>query len=196
MNHPSAPEFCEVCQEALVLALYGKVRPLDSWVPAADSLACTTDTLLSFRVSLLRSPTYPIFVQWFTNGVPVPNATGLTFEVSANAFGIGTHRVSVGVTDSTSSVRNDPTGLLAQTKTWTVDVNVPVLRFANSLGLSATQITFGVTGDAPRGFVLETSTDFIEWSSLSTNALSSGECWFTNAIQTNVTARFFRAKSL
>ncbi len=62
--------FCSVCSEALVLAIYQRVRPVDGFSPASTNFSVTTTQALAFSLALLQPATHNLNVQWFTNGVP------------------------------------------------------------------------------------------------------------------------------
>ena len=51
-------DFCPVCQETLVLAIYGKARPIDAHSPATNSLTVTSPQMLTFSVNLLQPATH------------------------------------------------------------------------------------------------------------------------------------------
>src|SRR6266566_2811260 len=76
MNHNASP-FCEVCAEALVLAIYQQVRPIDSFAPANTNLSISAPQPLTFNLSLLRPLTHDLDVQWLTNGTAVAGATNV-----------------------------------------------------------------------------------------------------------------------
>ena len=99
------------------------------------------------------------------------------------------------VRDPTPMVRNDPTDLLCQEISWTVLVNAPEL-LLDSPYIARGQFVFRVTGTAPFGCSIESSTNMADWKALSTNALVSGECWVTNAVEWGAGKCFFRARAL
>ena len=70
--------FCSVCSEALVLAIYQHVRPVDGFSPAGTNFSVSSTQAMAFSVSLLQPATHDLDVQWFTNGVPQTGATNLT----------------------------------------------------------------------------------------------------------------------
>ena len=73
--------FCSVCSEALVLAIYQRVRPVDGFSPASTNFSVTTTQALAFSLALLQPATHNLSVQWFTNGVPWTGATNLSFTL-------------------------------------------------------------------------------------------------------------------
>jgi hypothetical protein len=187
--------FCDVCSEALVLALYQKVRPVDAFSPATNTFSVTTTQAVSFSLSLLRPATHNLTVQWSTNGVAVPAATNQSFSVLPLALGNpGARQVSALIVDPTTLVRNDPTNLLRQTVNWTVNLNVPQLRWDSIVRLAGGKIAYRLTGNAPQGFSIQSSTNLSYWSPfVISNSLSSGQFWITNP--TTATRTFFRGKT-
>ncbi len=193
MNHLYAP-LCEVCQEAIIIALYREVRPVESFSPASTNLSTATNQSLSFSVTLLQPATHNLTVQWYTNNVAVPNATNTSFSLLPLALTNGaTNRVKAIVHDPTTLVRTDPTNLLTQTIQWTVAVTVPQLSLDSSQWLPSGKFKFRLTGVAPSGFVIQGSTNFTSWTSLRTSTFTAGQFWYTNTSASNFTRRYFRA---
>src|SRR5262249_7204755 len=81
MNHNSAP-FCEVCSEAMVLAFYQHVHPVDGYSPSTTNVSVTNATLMPFSVTPLQPVTHVLGIQWFTNGVALSGATNSSFVLT------------------------------------------------------------------------------------------------------------------
>jgi len=192
MNHAYAP-FCDVCVEALVVAIYQRVRPIDSFVPATTNLSVSSPQAVAFSLTVLQPATHDLGVQWRTNGVPVAGETNLTFNLLPQSLGNGTQSVSAVVRDTTTLVRTDPTNLLSQTITWTLIVNLPYLQLDSLLWLTGGQFAFRVSGQAPQSFSLQASSNLVSWVTLLTNSLVGGQFWYTNAGTSSVSKQFFRA---
>ena len=195
MGNFSSP-FCAVCREALVLALYQRVRPVDDFSPALTSYSASSTQMLAFAVNVLQPATYSLTIQWFTNAVPLAGATNLSFNIAASLLGGGVQQISARVRDETPLVRNDPDGRLTQTVTWSVNVGAVSLSLDNPTRLPNGAFSFRVTGNAPQGFVLQSSADLVNWSPLTTNALVAGQFIYTNAAGSGFSAQFFRARAL
>jgi hypothetical protein len=192
MGNFSSP-FCSVCSEALVLAIYQHVRPVDFFFPASAEIIASNSEVLTFSVAILQPTSHSLAVQWLTNGIPIEGATNLNFVVSADLLNPETNCVCARITDSTPLVRSDPSSLLLQMVKWEVKINNRQL-FLDSLSkLLDGRFSFRIAGSAPQGCVVETSTDLVTWSSFATSELSNGEALFTNASQMNVGQQFFRA---
>ena len=177
--------FCEVCSEALVLALYQRIRPIDSWAPTNLVQSWPDQSVARFGVTLQTPFSHSLSAQWLTNGVEVPGATGSTFSVVPSALGQGARSVTVRVRDNTSLVRNDPAGYLTQTVTWNE------LRVISPLALPDGKFAFRVVGDDDRPVAIQASADFVGWNSIATNVFGPGNDWFTNFIAGNP-RRFYR----
>ena len=188
MRHQYVP-FCDVCSEALVLAIYQHVRPVDGFSPASTNFSVSTTQAMAFSVSLLQPATHDLDVQWFTNGVPQTGATNLTFTLSSQALANATNWVSAVVHDNTPLVRNDPTNLLSQTVTW---VGVQ-LRLDSPKWPSAGKFAFRIAGNAPQGVVVQSSTNLLNWVRVKTNTLVGGQFWYTNSAAGSSPRTFYRA---
>ncbi len=187
--------FCSVCSEALVLAIYQHVRPVDGYSPANTNFSISSAQALTFTLSLLQPTTHNLDVQWFINGAAQSGATNPSLTLWAASLSNGTNAISARVKDSTALVRNDPMNLLSQTVTWTVAVNLPQLRLASPLWLTGGKLTFLVSGNAPQGFVIQSSANLLNWAPLATNYLVAGQFWYTNSTAASP-RKFYRATAL
>lgn len=109
LNRP----FDAVGREALILAIYGYVDPLDTWLATGGTL---TDP-----ASLWVDTVDPsvINVDWFVNGQSVGVDAGETFRLQDYGFGAGTYSVRSHAYDGTGWVRLD-SNLVWQDVTWNV----------------------------------------------------------------------------
>jgi hypothetical protein len=198
MRNVAPQPFCKVCAEALVLSCYRVVRPVDSFLPATNSLRITNTQPQTFSVSVLHPGSHLLRVQWYTNNVAVRDATNSTLVVSPSALGNGSNRVRVVVRDDTGLVRNDPTNLLSQTVAWSVNVAYPDLRLTNLRWLGTNRFGLTVAGVAPQGFSIHglTNLSLTNWFVLFTNYPGSNLFTYnyTNTTATN-TWRFFKART-
>jgi len=192
MNHFGVP-FCEVCSEALVLGIYQRVRPVDAFVPASTNLSISSTQAITFNVSLLQPSTHNLSVQWFTNGIAVTGATNGSFTLFPETLGSGNHAISSVVRDETTLVRTDPSNLLAQIVMWSASVSLPQLQLDSPLMLAGGSFAFWITGNAPQGFVIQGSTNLVDWIPLRTNFLSAGKYGYTNSNAGSFPERYFRA---
>jgi len=191
MNSVSSP-FCPVCQEALVLAIYGKARPVDSRSPGTNSLTVTNTQLQTFSLSLLQPAMHALNVQWLTNGAPVTDATNASFNIWPTQLGNGTNKIEADVWDATSLVRTDTRNVLKQTNLWTLITSVPVMQIDSLRWLTNGSFSFRVTGAAPVSVVVQMSTNLLQWTSIQTSSFSSGKFFFTNTGANTAPQRFYR----
>ena len=192
MNHFGVP-FCEVCREALVLGIYQRVRPVDGFAPINTNISIVSTQSLSLSLNLLQPSTHNLSVQWTTNGVLVIGATNPVFTLFPEIFGNGAYTLTAIIKDATGLVRTDPTILMAQTVTWSVNISLPHLQLDSPLLLPGQKFAFRVGGVAPQGFIIQGSTNLSAWDSLSTNFLSGGGYWYTNTSLGAFPKRYFRA---
>ncbi|HQL78458.1 MAG TPA: M64 family metallopeptidase [Verrucomicrobiota bacterium] len=185
--------FCAVCREALVLAIYREVRPVDAFWPASTNLSVSTTQALSFGLTLLQPATHNLSVQWFTNGVPCSGATNSTFTLLPRSLSDGSNWVAARVKDDTPWVRTDSLNLLSQTVTWALNVNLPQLRLDSPTKLPGGRFAFRVVGTASQGVVIQSSTNLLSWLRLTTNSLVAGQFWYTNSQAGASDWTFYRA---
>jgi hypothetical protein len=187
--------FCPVCQEALVLAIYGKVRPVENRSPATNSLTVTNPQSLTFSLNLLQPSTHDLNVQWLTNSAAVGGATNPVFNLWPTQLGNGTNKVEADVWDATALVRTDSKNLLKQTNVWTLKVSVPVMQIDTLTWLTNGSFSFRVTGSAPAAVVVQLSTNLLQWTPVQTSSFNSGKFFYTNAGAKSFPKRFFRTKT-
>lgn len=180
--------FCEVCREALVKSFYQRIKPWDAVSPASSSVTLVPGQDAAFSVTPLQPASHALSIQWRTNGVNVPAATNTAFMLPAS---LGLTSVSVVVHDDTAWVRNDPAGVLTATNTWSLSS----LWIESAQALSVSQFRFTVRGSGVTNFTVQASTNFTQWTSISTNALSGGAFNFTNNGLSGIPWRFYRAVS-
>jgi len=187
--------FCEVCSEQLVKSIYAAVRPIDSFSPASTNFSIYSTQAVNFSVTPLQPSTHSLTVQWYTNNVVVSGATNYTFQLLPKMLTGGTNKVRAVVHDPTGLVRSDPTHLPSDTNTWTLNISLNELSLVAAQYLSSNRFRLTVTGTAPQGFVIQTSTNLANWTSLATNNLSGGKYDYTNSGLSNFFHRFYRTRS-
>jgi hypothetical protein len=111
--------FCEVCGEAIVQGVYGRVALIDYATP-------TSPAALDSKSPLTLSITHPVpnpntlQVSWTVDGLAV-SAEGDALTLPAGALKPGTHEIRVRLADATPLVRMGR-GRLEQVHTWTVTI--------------------------------------------------------------------------
>jgi hypothetical protein len=126
----------------------------------------------------------------------VTGATNSTFSLQPQLFANGSHTLRAQVLDPTALVRSDPSNYLSNSVTWTVNISLSQMALTSPRVASGGRFAFSVTGSAPRGFVLQASTNLLSWSSLSTNLLSGGRADFTNSDPSGFRRRYYRAQAV
>ncbi|MDC3378913.1 M64 family metallopeptidase [Planctomycetota bacterium] len=125
---------CAVCTEALVVALYRAVRPIDAATPEAEAVALAEDPL-AFEVRVLRPASRELDVTWSVQRADGSPWVGVELEPTTRMDGshavhsltlapsqglpAGDYRLSCRVTDPTPWVRSERE-LLQQDRVWRV----------------------------------------------------------------------------
>ena len=186
--------FCPVCQEALVLAIYGKARPMDSRFPATNQINSGSSQMLNFSLNLLQPATHSLTIQWLTNGVAVASATNPAFGLWPLQLGNGTNKVEADVRDATSMVRTDAKSVLKQTNIWTL--NLTLLQIDSLQWMTNGSFAFRVTGTLTNGVTTQMSTNLVQWTAVKTNYFSGGKFFYTNTGAATAPRRFYRVATL
>ena len=195
MNHLNT-NFCEVCREQLVKSTYLQINPIDSFAPATTSLLVTSNQPVQFSVVLLHPVTHSLDVQWYTDGTAVTGATNATFSFQPQLYTNGNHTLTAQVRDATSMVRVDPADLLSNSNPWTINVSLSSMTLTWPREVPGGGFALTVTGTAPRGLVMQASTNLLSWVSLSTNSLTAGRYDYTNSDLVTFPRRFYRAMAV
>lgn len=188
-------DFCEVCQEALVLSLYRKARPINDYSPKTNPVVRLPQTV-NFTVTKIPAPAGTPVIQWSLDNVVVPSATQTLFQVVASGLTNGAHTVKAEVRDATTLVRTDPTQLLRQTQTWQLQVDIPSLRVAAVAPTPTSGFGVRVTGSASQGIVLQASTNLTTWQAVVTNAFTTGTYQYQESVTNKLPRRYYRARAL
>jgi hypothetical protein len=147
--------YCKVCAESLVEAIYTKIRPIVSTLPATNpptTLANSQSVALS--VTTLQPIGFNLNVQWFTNNTACTGATNSSFTIYTTTLPFGNNQVRVEVTDTNPVVRTDPAHLLKDGRTWQIQILSPRLESQRLPG----GIVLSWTTNA-QGFALEYKTN-------------------------------------
>jgi hypothetical protein len=157
------PPFEQINSEQLVKRTYSYVSPIDATAPAGTQVPYVAGGSQLFSVSHLAPTSHSLSVAWFLDGVQVGSAD--TYTLNFSGVGPGSHLVRVVVSDPTTLVRNDPTGLLTEARDWTVagkpshpadfdgngSTDLSVYRPSTGQWLVQGQspVSFGLSGDVP-----------------------------------------------
>jgi hypothetical protein len=194
MNHLNVP-FCEVCSEALVLASYRLVDPIESVIPGTSQITLS-NAPVTLSAGVLNPISTPAVLQWSVNGAGRVGATNAAFTIEPGSLPVGTNVVQVVVRDPTDLVRSDPSKLLWGTHAWNVVVKAPLpeFRLANPAVDPAGAFRLSVPITGSQRVVLEASADGTTWRAVHTN-LGSAAFSYTNRLIPAPPWRWFRARS-
>lgn len=116
--------FCSVCAEALTLNFYKRIKATDSASPdPATAVALPKSQTKAFSVVALKPVTHSLSIQWFIDNTPIQGAAGEVYNLAGSGLAVGQHILRVDLRDQGAFVRNDPANNLAQSISWTVNVN-------------------------------------------------------------------------
>lgn len=183
--------FCEVCREQLVRVFYRRARPIESVLPETNRLEVTANDPIRFEARVPQPRTHSIRIEWDLDGKPM--SLDPVWWLDPRSLPNGSHTVCARAHDATDWVRTDPEGRLEARASWTLVVARTVLQLELSLVSGSNSVRVAVAGFAPRGFVLEQSADFQEWTPLLTNELAGGR--FEAELPVNRPGAFYRAAS-
>ena len=112
--------FEQINVEQHVKRIYNRVSPIDAVLPATTPVLVRRGRANDFAVSGPIPATHTLTAVWSIDGAPV--AVGPQFSTNGHGIAIGGHTLSVVVSDATPFVRNDPSGLLRATRSWSITV--------------------------------------------------------------------------
>lgn len=114
----------EVNRQEFVLSIYRKLGAIESSEPVGSIPLVVGPTDLEFRVETKEPSEGPALeVMWKIDGVELEGRTGQELVIASDLLGDGAHTVAAVVRDPTSFVRNDPSGLLLDEKSWNVSLS-------------------------------------------------------------------------
>lgn len=172
--------YCEVCKESLVKSIYSRMGTIQDQQPASLLANLVAASSKSFQVETPQPQGRSLKVQWKLNGTTLTNSA-TNFVLNASQLTVGTNTLTVDVTDDTSMVRTDPSDYLHDSKTWQV-VLAPAaqLRLLAPTLLSDGRMVFKVSGQAPNGFQIQASANFVSWTNLLSSGPLNGSVTLTN----------------
>ncbi len=112
-------DFCPVCAEALVRAIYDRTSVVDGVSPPGSVQLELGESVDLVVETPLPSPD-TMEITWIVGDQAKKGVR--TKTISASALGLGNHAVKVHVRDTTNLVRSDPEGRLTATHTWEIAV--------------------------------------------------------------------------
>ena len=117
--------FCSVCKEAIIEKIHSLVNPIVEFTPSNASVINSATNLLDFKLTKLMIPSpNTLSITWTLDGTDLPNTTQIQ-QIDQTNLTLGTHTLSVKVTDNTSLVNvNNHTTLHLNTVKWTINKTV------------------------------------------------------------------------
>jgi hypothetical protein len=111
--------FCEVCSEAIVLGVYGRVSPIDSALPSSP-VRLDAGVALTFSIAHPIPNPNTLQVTWTVDGVAVAG-DGDCYTLPSGGLNPGVHEISAHLIDATPLVRLGRESM-GGIHTWTVNV--------------------------------------------------------------------------
>lgn len=183
--------YCKVCAEALVKAIYTRIRPIISNVPATNTPTTLANSQsVTFNIATLQPSGFNLNLQWFTNNATCGGATNSSFTIYTPSLPFGSNHVRVEVTDTNPAVRNDPGQLLKDRRSWQVQILSPRLESHRLPG----GVVLAWTTNA-QGFVLEYKTNLnpsIVWQSAGAPTVVGDRYTFNDSIGSQ--AKYYRLR--
>ena len=126
-------------------------------------------------------------VQFFANSSPVGADTAAPYSIVASNLAAGSYALR--------AVAADNSGLTSTSSVVNISVVAPAAVTLSSPVVSNGQFQFTYSADAGLRYVVENSSNLVNWSSLTTNTASGGTVLYGEAFDVNV-LRFYRVSRL
>ena len=179
----------------MVLSTYSRTRPVDGFSPTSAYMQVTNAQNLNFGVSPATTPhTFAFGSMVDERRCRLTWQQTPTFSVPSQLLAAGNQPHHCGCarphhTCSNGSNQSPDTNNFLDRKRLSLAINQQHLARGE-------QICLSVCGQRSQGFVVQSSTNLVNWTPLSTNFLSAGQFWFTNAPAAGESRRFFRGQIL
>jgi hypothetical protein len=112
--------FHAVNAEQLVKRVYNRLSPIDAVSPTATSVTVKAGASQVFTVSTPQPISHQLRITWTVDGTKqAASGPGFTYVAPAAP---GPHKIAVAVRDPTDMVRDDPDGVLTDSREWDVTV--------------------------------------------------------------------------
>lgn len=112
---------CPACSEAMVLAFYGHVEPIDYFSPGDSAVEGAAGDEVELEVETVQPASSTVAVSWSLDGEPLPGWDGEEWlPVPFECLAAGEHDVTATAVDETELVREDADQLLSQQISWTL----------------------------------------------------------------------------
>ncbi|MFO8072575.1 MAG: M64 family metallopeptidase [Polyangia bacterium] len=110
---------CPACSEAMVLAFYGYVEPIDFFSPGDPLVEGAAGEEVELEVETVQPVPDTVTVSWSLDGEPLSGWDGEELlSIPFECLAAGEHDVTAIAVDETELVREDPDQLLSQRVSW------------------------------------------------------------------------------
>jgi hypothetical protein len=92
--------FCAVCKEGIINKIYAQISSIEGYLPL-NNIVSVTSGATNFSVDLILPTPNTLAVQWYVNGVLVPNNSTTQVTLQAASFNPGANTVKARVSDAT-----------------------------------------------------------------------------------------------
>lgn len=131
---------CAVCKEQISKLTNSIANTIVQFSPTTSSVAVSTGSTQQFSITHIVPAGNNPLIQWQVDGQNVPNATSSNFLFDPTGLSLGNHTVAVTVQDRTTLVRNDPAGVMRETRSWQVSVNDPTAAQLHFTAMTLSQV--------------------------------------------------------
>lgn len=123
-------EFCTICRQAFIVVFNRDCDMITQESPVgASSAPQLSIKTISFRN---RLATRPHTIEWRVDaGAWMPGTT--TFHWSVGTTSLGAHSIQARLTDTSTEVRQDPSGYLIHVRSWQVTVTAPATKLTSGI---------------------------------------------------------------
>jgi hypothetical protein len=128
--------------------------------------------------------------QWRFNGINIPGATSSIY-VRTNISSAHAGNYTVRIQNAGGAITSAPVALVVLLDTVTNIVSKVVTPLTRGMTSNGFNVVFN--GPAGSNFVIQASSDAVNWTSISTNAAPNGTVDFTDPAALNHPFRFYRA---
>jgi hypothetical protein len=141
---------CAVCKEQISKLTNSIANTITQSSPAGTNVMVSMGSPQAFSITHFVPPGNNPVIRWQVDGTTVPNATTSNFLFDPTGLTLGNHTVSASVVDQTTLVRNDPNGVMRETRTWQATVVDPTAAQLHFTALTVSQVW--VTPGSPLTF--------------------------------------------
>lgn len=116
--------FCEVCVEQHVKSIFERFELIEKHSPLISTVELPTNEKMDFNIQPLQLGLKEMTTEWFLDDKLFASNTTTT-QMDGALLSIGVHKLTAVVKYSSALVKNDPHGLMQNSKKWTIDVKTP-----------------------------------------------------------------------